>query len=348
MVRSRKRVRKETYEVVGKGRHSAVQLCNWTKKSLRDEGDCFKNKFYGIESHRCCQMTPSIFCNNRCVHCWRDISNAQNKIVENPDNPLEIIEGAIKAQQKLLTGFKIDPKSKKKQLSLANQEKLKEAQIPNQFALSLTGEPTLYPKIGELINEIRKMGSTSFLVTNGLQPEVIKELINKNNLPTRLYVSVNSSNEKEYNKFHRSLKKDAWKKLNETLSLFSKIKQKTPKGVPRDISSEMSTRGNKTVFRMNLVRDLNMDDKFVREFAEMIKKSKPAFVEIKGFMSVGFARERMGYERMPTHEEMLEFIKKLEKALEGTEYKLQDQHEISRAYVLCKNKKDLKIKKNNI
>ena len=265
------------------------------------------------------------------MHCWRDISNAQNKIIENPDNPLDIIEGAIKAQQKLLTGFKIDPKSKKKQLSLANQEKLKKAQIPNQFALSLTGEPTLYPKIGELINEIRKRGSSSFLVTNGLQPEVIKKLIKEKNLPTRLYISVNSSNEKEYNKFHRSLKKYAWKKLNETLSLFQKMK-----------------RMRKTVFRMNLVRDLNMDDKFVREFAEMIKKFEPSFVEIKGFMSVGFARERMGYERMPRHNEMLEFIKKLEKELEGTGYVLQDEHEASRAYVLCKNKKDLKIKKSDI
>lgn len=325
MPRSRKRIRKETYEPVGN--HSAVQLCNWTKKSMRDEGVCFKEKFYGIKSHLCCQMTPSIFCNNRCIHCWRDISNAQNKIIENPDEPLEIIRGAMKAQQKLLTGFKIDKHSKKKQLSRANQEKLKEAQMPNQFALSLTGEPTLYPKIGELISEIRKRKATSFLVTNGLQPEVIKKLIKEDNLPTRLYVSVNTSNEKDYNRFHRSLKEDAWKKLNETLKLFKEIKQK-----------------NKTVFRMNLVKDLNMHDKFIPEFANMIKKSQPDFIEIKGFMSVGFARDRLGYDRMPTHKEMLEFVHKLEKELEGTNYKLQDIHESSRAYVLCKNKKDLKIK----
>lgn len=334
MAGSRKRVRKETYEVVGKGKHSAVQLCNWTKKSLRDEGECFKNKFYGIESHRCCQMTPSIFCNNRCVHCWRDISNARNDFPVTPDEPLEIIESAIKAQQKLLTGFKIDPNSNKKQLSKANQNKLKEAQMPNQFALSLTGEPTLYPKIGELIDEIRKRKATSFLVTNGLQPEVIKKLIRNNNLPTRLYVSVNSSNKEEYDKFHRSLKKDAWKKLNETLDLFSKIKKMSIKG--------------KTVFRMNLVKGLNMSSKNAKEFAEMIKKCEPDFVEIKGYMSVGFARERLGYDKMPTHKEMLEFVNELERELKGTIYKLQDFHVPSRAYVLCKDKKDLKIKKEEI
>lgn len=324
MSKARKRVRKETYEPVGT--HSAVQLCNWTKKSLKDEGVCFKEKFYGIKSHLCCQMTPSIFCNNRCIHCWRDISNSAPDFPIKPEEPKQILEGAIKAQQKLLTGFKIDPNSQRKQLSKANQIKLKEAQQPNQFALSLTGEPTLYPKIGELIKGISSQSATSFLVTNGLQPEVIQKLIAINNLPTRLYVTVNTSNEQEYQKFHRSLKNDAWKKLMQTLSLFPKI-----------------NKPNTTVFRINLVKDLNMKDAFIPEFAELIKSSKPHFIEIKGYMSVGFARERLGYEKMPTHKEMLEWISKLQKQLEGTGYILQNQHEPSRAYVMCKNKGDLII-----
>jgi len=328
MPKARKRIRKETYEPVGK--HSAVQLCNWTKKSLKDEGVCFKEKFYGIKSHLCCQMTPSIFCNNRCIHCWRDISNSTLDFPVTPEEPKDIIGGAVKAQQKLLTGFKIDKNSKSKQLSRANQEKLAEAQQPNQFALSLTGEPTLYPKIGELISEIRKRNATSFLVTNGLQPEVIQKLIDTNNLPTRLYVTVNTSNREAHKRFHRSLKEDAWEKLIETLSLFPKIKKK-----------------NITVFRINLVRDLNMEDKFIPEFAELIKSSKPAFIEIKGYMSVGFARERLGYDKMPTHKEMKDWIAKLEKELKGTDYILQDEHEVSRAYVMCKDKKDLIIKKED-
>ena len=324
MGKSRKRVRVETYEPVLK--HSAVQLCNWTKKSLRNEGVCFKEKFYGIKSHLCCQMTCSVLCNNRCVHCWRDITNARDEFIKDFDEPKEIIEKVIEAQRKLLTGFKIDKNSKRKQLSRADQEKLVEAQNPNQFAISLTGEPTLYPKIGELIEEIKRRGATSFLVTNGLQPEVIKKLTEENNLPTRLYISVNTSNKDEYDKFHRSLKKDAWEKLMETLKIVSEIREK------------------KTVFRINLVKDLNMDEKFISEFAEMIKLANPSFVEIKGFMSVGFARERLGYEKMPTHREMLLWIGKLEKELKETGYKLLDEHERSRAYVLGKNKNNLKIK----
>jgi len=66
-------LKKQHYEIAGKNEHSAVQICRWTKKSLRDEGVCYKEKFYGIKSHLCCQMTPSLYCPNKCVHCWRAI-----------------------------------------------------------------------------------------------------------------------------------------------------------------------------------------------------------------------------------------------------------------------------------
>ena len=326
---------KQHYKIVGKNEHSAVQICRWTKKSLRDEGVCYKEKFYGIKSHLCCQMTPSLYCPNKCVHCWRAIEyTTGDKIPGKIDSPTEIIEGCIKAQKKLLEGFNIDVKSKKKQLSRADQKKLKEAQEPMQFAISLSGEPTVYPHIGELIAELRKRGKTSFLVTNGLYPEKLKELQKKHQLPTQLYISINTSNEELYNKFHRSTIKNAWKKLNETLELLPKLKGKT-----------------RTVFRMNLVKDLNMFPQQAKEYTQLIKKSSPMFIEIKGFMSVGFARERLGYERMPTNKEMEDFIKVLLQELKKAgleEYKLLDSHEFSRAYVLGKDKKELKIKPNQM
>ena len=64
-------------------------------------------------------------------------------------------------------------------------------------------------------------------------------------------------------------------------------------------------------------------------------------------MSVGFARERLGYEKMPTNREMEDFIKVVIKEL-GKEWKLLNKHEFSRAYVLGKDKKELKIKKNQM
>ncbi len=315
---------KQHYKIVGK--HSAVQICRWTKKSLKDEGVCYKEKFYGIKSHLCCQMTPAVmWCPNKCIHCWRAIElTLESELNGEVDSPKEIIDGCIKAQRQLLLGFNINNKSIKKQLSKANQEKYKEAQEPMQFAISLSGEPTVYEHIGELIDELRKRGKTSFLVTNGLYPEKLKELEKKNQLPTQLYISVNVPNEKMYQEFHRSSKKDAWKRLMKSLVITSKLKCRT-------------------IFRMNLVKDLNMGEKHVEEYAKLIKKANPSFIEIKGFMSVGFARQRLGYDRMPTDKEMIEFVNKLVNKL-GQPYKLLDSHRFSRAYVVGKDESKLKIK----
>ncbi len=321
---AKKVLKKQHYEIVGE--HSAVQICRWTKKSLCNDGVCYKEKFYGIKSHLCCQMTPSLYCPNQCVHCWRAIEFTTGKeIPGKADSPKKIIEECIQAQRKLLTGFKINKNSNKRQLSRANQEKLKQAQEPMQFAISLSGEPTIYPYIGGLIKELRKRGKTSFLVTNGLYPGKIKELAEKKQLPTQLYVSVNTPNKKLYDKFHRSSMENAWEKLNETLEFFSKLKNKT-----------------RTIFRINLIKNLNMVEP--ENYAKLIKKANPMFIEIKGFMSIGFARGRLGYERMPTHKEIVEFVKKILKFI--PKYKILDEQIFSRVCVLGRDKGEMRIKEN--
>jgi tRNA wybutosine-synthesizing protein 1 len=315
-------LKKQHYAIVGK--HSAVQVCRWTKKSLRNEGVCYKEKFYGIKSHLCCQMTPSVmWCPNRCLHCWRAIElTIGNKLEGDIDSPKEIIDGCIEAQKKLLLGFKKLPTSKGIRVSKADMKKWEEAQEPMQFAISLSGEPTGYNKIGEFIEELRKRGKTSFLVSNGLYPKKIEELKNKNQLPTQLYISVNTPNKELYNKFHRSSMKDAWEKLNESLEIMSKLKCRT-------------------VFRMNLVKDLNMIE--AENYATLIKKANPMFVEIKGFMSVGFARERIGYDKMPYHQDIVDFANEILTFL--PKYKFLDEKKESRVVLLGKSKRDMMIKK---
>jgi tRNA wybutosine-synthesizing protein 1 len=44
-----------------------------------------------------------------------------------------------------------------------NKQKLREASTPKHVAISLTGEPTLYKPIGELIKTFHKRGSPLFL-----------------------------------------------------------------------------------------------------------------------------------------------------------------------------------------
>jgi len=227
--------------------------------------------------------------------------------------PKEIIDKCIEMQKKLLVGFKGNKK--------VNYKKLEEAFRPNQFAISLSGEPTLYPYIGELIELLRKRKITSFLVTNGLNPEVLQKLNKKKQLPTQLYLSVNAPNKELFNKIVRSKLKNAWDVYMNTIKSFSKLK-------------------TRKVLRLTLVRDLNMAD--LEGYANLINISKPDFVEVKGFISVGFSRQRLGYERMPFHEEIRDFSEKLTKL---TGLKILDEKIESRVVLLGKDKRKMKITK---
>jgi tRNA wybutosine-synthesizing protein 1 len=315
----KKVLKKQHYSIVGK--HSAVQVCRWTKKSLTNEGVCYKEQFYGIKSHLCCQMSPAVmWCPNRCLHCWRAVElTIDNELKGKVDSPKDIIDGCVKSQRILLTGFKGKNK--------IDMKKFKEAQEPMQFAISLSGEPMVYEHIGGVIEELRRRGKTSFLVTNGLYPEKLRELEKKKQLPTQLYISVNAPNKEIYEKIHRSSKKDAWEKLNESLELMAKLRKKT-----------------RTVFRMNLILDMNMTEE--KEYAEMIKKANPMFVEVKAFMCVGFSQNRIPYNKMPYQEDIVDFSKKILKFL--PEYKILDEKKESRVLLLGKDKKDMKIKEKEI
>ncbi|MCD6434911.1 MAG: 4-demethylwyosine synthase TYW1 [Clostridiales bacterium] len=298
----KKALEKMHYEIVGN--HSAVQICTWTKKSLLDEGYCYKQKFYGIQSHRCCQMTPALtFCDQKCVFCWRPHELNQGIEMKGKiDDPKDIIEGCIQAQRKKLSGFKGNPK--------INMKKFKEAQNPNQWAISLSGEPTLYPRLGELIDILNKKGDTTFLVTNGLHPEVLEKLAKEDKLPYQLYVSLEAPNKELHKKINIPLLEDSWERLNKTLELLPKL-------------------NCRKVIRLTLIKELN--DCCINEFAELIKKANPDFLEIKAYMYVGYSRKRLKLENMPYHKEVKEFSKKLAKELN---WKIVDEKEESRVVLL--------------
>ena len=89
-----KNLEKQGYRLTGK--HSAVKICNWTRESIRDKGICYKQEFYGIKSHECCQMTPCLTCNNSCTFCWRSTKNLTGTKLEPPiDTPEQIINNCI-------------------------------------------------------------------------------------------------------------------------------------------------------------------------------------------------------------------------------------------------------------
>ncbi len=294
------RLEKIGYRFAGKNKHAAVKICSWTREAIRGKGVCYKQKFYGINTHRCLQIAPGVpYCNHSCLFCWRD-TNITNPVWNGPaDEPEEILDDMIKQQRLLLTGFK--------GFEEADMDKWKEAQDPNQVAISLAGEPCLYPKLPELIDLINSRGMTSFLVTNGTVPEMVEKLIEHK--PYQLYVTLAAPDPEVYQKTCRPLIKDGWERIQKTLSLLKNF--------------------DRTVIRLTLVKDLNMVKP--EEYAKIIEKTKPMFVEAKAYMAIGFSRDRLGSKYMPTHEEIKQFAKKIE---ENSSYKIVDEKEDSRVVLL--------------
>jgi tRNA wybutosine-synthesizing protein 1 len=285
------------YKVVGN--HSAVKLCFWLRKSMRDSGFCYKQKFYGIQSHRCMQMTPWLFCSNSCEYCWRIVEKTKIK-VDKIDPPEKIIEGCIKGQKQLISGFK--------GFEGVNLKKWKEAQNPNNAAISLVGEPTLYPKLSELIDEFHKRKFSTFLVTNGQFPEALKELTE----PTNLYISLDAPDKETYKKIDHPSLKDFWERLNKSLEF-------------------MNSFSCRKVLRLTLVKGRNMHSP--SNYAKLIQKANPDFVEAKGYVHVGESQKRLPRDTMPTHQEVTAFAREISK---HSSYRYKDEQKESRVVLLSK------------
>jgi tRNA wybutosine-synthesizing protein 1 len=305
---TRKTLEKQGYHFVGTHKHSAVKTCLWLRKSIRGEGNCYKGKFYGISAHRCVQMTPSIFCNQRCVHCWRPLEAFNINIRTEEvvwDSPEEIVEGCIKEQKRLISGFKGSPKT--------NKDVFAEAEVPKHAAISLIGEPTLYPYLNELIQEFHSHGMTTFVVTNGTNPEVLRQIS-----PSQLYLSLNAPDEAIYKKVAHA---NYWSQIKESLEEIRRKKGRT-----------------RTVIRITCIEGLNM----VKPdgYAELLEIAKPDFVEVKAYMHIGYSRKRLSREAMPAHSRVKEFASEIAELLaSASNYKIVDESEISRVVLISSGRK---------
>ncbi len=306
----KKILEKQHYAIVGN--HSGVKLCHWMRQSLLFNRECYKQTFYGIKSHRCLQMTPSINqCNHMCLFCWRH-QGFTEKEFKKTDDPKFILKKSIEKQRKLITGFKGDLR--------CDLKKWKEANNPNMLACSLSGEPTLYPNLGELFDECHKQNITTFLVTNGTNPDCLENL---DPLPKQLYVSLVAPNEDLYKKICSPLISDGWNKINQTLELIPSL----------------STR---TVIRHTLVQNWNMDLKYIKDYSKLDEKAQPMYIEPKGYVFVGYSRRRMTLSNMPSHKSVNEFGNALADTLG---YNLIMEKKDSRVVLLSKDNKLVRFDK---
>jgi tRNA wybutosine-synthesizing protein 1 len=285
------------------GRHSAIKVCNWTKESIRGKNVCYKNTFYGIASNQCIQMTPAMFfCTFNCLHCWRNFDYLLPRQQEDWDSPKEILDGCIRAQLALLEGFHGNPN--------ADKSKLMKAMAPKHVAISLSGEPTLYPYLPEFLDEIMGRNMTAFLVSNGTRPEMIEKLLEHQ--PTNLYISFYGTTPEMYKRTAVPMEKNFWENVIKSLNMLGRF----------DCN---------TVVRLTLTKGLNFTDP--KGYAEIIEKSGARFIECKAFMAVGGSRRVLQYEDMPLHNEIQRFAQEIER---HSSYKIINEKADSRVVLLSR------------
>ena len=272
---------KQQYRIVGGT--GAVKICHWMRQKLLYGRPCYKEEFYGVQSHRCLQMTPSVnICNFRCLFCWRFHGMAGFEGARCPE-PEELLDGCIEEQRLLVSGFKGDER--------CDPALWEEARQPNQVAISLSGEPMIYPYLGDFIDLCRRRGMTTFLVTNGSLPKAMSGL---SALPTQLYVTVAAPNREIFDQLCVPRSATAWDDLQETLSLLPSL-------------------DTRTVIRHTLVDGWNLG--WEDSYARLDEAADPTFIEPKGYVFVGDSRTRMTMDNMPSHSRVREFSQRLAERL---------------------------------
>tara|TARA_B100000586_G_scaffold261422_1_gene228669 strand:+ start:73 stop:849 length:777 start_codon:yes stop_codon:yes gene_type:complete len=199
------------------------------------------------------------------------------------DDPAEIVQESIEAHLGKLTGFGGNPN--------VDPKKYEESRTVRHFAISLTGEPTLYRRLPEMLRELRERKISSFLVTNGLHPEMIERLRDEDSLPTQLYMSLDAPDEATWKKIDIPLVPNFWDKIKGTLKLMDGLQ-------------------TRKVLRMTVVKGWNDFD--IPGYAELIRLAgKRAMIEVKSYMHLGPARKRLSQSNMLSYEEVSEFARNL-------------------------------------
>ncbi|XP_053069767.1 S-adenosyl-L-methionine-dependent tRNA 4-demethylwyosine synthase TYW1 isoform X3 [Acinonyx jubatus] len=289
----REALTKQGYQLIGS--HSGVKLCRWTKSMLRGRGGCYKHTFYGIESHRCMETTPSLACANKCVFCWRHHTNPVGTEWRwKMDQPEMILKEAIENHQSMIKQFKGVPG--------VREDRFEEGMMVKHCALSLVGEPIMYPEINRFLKLLHECKISSFLVTNAQFPVEIRNL----KPVTQLYVSVDASTKDSLKKIDRPLFKDFWQRFLNSLKALAAKQQRT-------------------VYRLTLVKAWNVDE--LQAYAELVSLGNPDFIEVKGVTYCGeSSASSLTMANVPWHEEVVHFVRELVALIPNYEIACEHEH----------------------
>lgn len=317
----RKNLKKQGYRLIGS--HSGVKLCRWTKAMLRGRGGCYKHTFYGIKSYQCMETTPSLACANKCTFCWRHHTNPVGREWRwKMDEAKKLVDGAIKNHQQLIKTMRGVPGVK--------PERFQEAMTVRHCALSLVGEPIMYPQINEFLELLHSKSISSFLVTNAQFPERIRQL----NPCTQLYVSIDAATRDTLKAVDRPLFSDFWERFTASL---------------RALKKKQSSR---TVYRLTLVKEWNMGE--VEAYCRLIALGLPLLIEIKAVTFCGSNKaSSLTIKNTPYHQEVCEFAQQICKQFDAMfggqdgdapRYEIACEHEHSNCVLVA----DTRLKRGGV
>lgn len=254
------------------------------------------------------ETTPSLACANKCVFCWRHHTNPVGTEWKWSMNEPELIfNGALENHYKMINEFKGVPGVIK--------ERFNEGMKVKHCALSLVGEPIMYPKINEFVKLLHENEISSFLVTNAQFPEAIETL----SPVTQLYVSVDASSKETLKKIDRPLFRDFWTRFLDSLKA-------------------LDEKGQRTVYRLTLVKSWNTEE--LEGYARLVELGNPDLIEIKGVTFCGSSKSNsIRMENVPFHQEVINFSSQLVQLL-NSNYEIASEHEHS-CCVLIANKRFL-------
>lgn len=306
-----KKLTKQGYTIVGS--HSGVKICRWTKSDLRGTGSCYKHSLFNIVSSRCMELTPSLACSSKCVFCWRHGTNPVSKNWRwEVDPPEYILENALKGHYSKIKQMRGVPGVVMERFAKAFQVR--------HCALSLVGEPIMYPYINKFVELLHEKGISSFLVCNAQHPDALDNM----GKVTQLYVSIDASTKQELKRVDRPLYKDFWERMLTCLDIL-RTKQAH----------------QRTVFRLTLVKGFNMAD--LSSYADLVQRGQPCFIEVKGATFAGSSDGNgnpLTMQNIPFYEECTNFVKQFAAELQrrGLGYDVAAEHAHSNCILIASTK----------
>ncbi|EPY77572.1 hypothetical protein CB1_001241020 [Camelus ferus] len=205
------------------------------------------------------------------------------------------------------------------------EERFEEGMTVKHCALSLVGEPIMYPEINRFLKLLHECRISSFLVTNAQFPVEISHFPLSVLLASALPFLMLQPNLTDTENHDKSLKHYGFLLLVGFENLRFKHRGRL----------WLSSQQQRTVYRLTLVKAWNVDE--LQAYAELVSLGSPDFIEVKGVTYCGeSSASSLTMANVPWHEEVARFVCELVELI--PDYEIACEHEHSNCLLIAHKK----------